>query len=171
MTRQLRAGKGKNGLILANGGWITYQHAICLSRSPRSDGLPYPDANPLPALVTDVQIPKIAEQATGPAVIEVSFFSPRRIGCCCMVVKPDQSTDNVVRFRPRRTRWNSRATARPPRASSSAACRRTDTGSWRIMPMSGRCGNCAARRSSRSGAGVTSRSTRSPGGICSRLGM
>lgn len=73
MTRQLRQGKGKTGLILANGGWVTYQHVLCLSRSPRSDGLPYPDANPLPKYVTDVFIPKIAEQAEGNATIEVSL--------------------------------------------------------------------------------------------------
>ncbi|KAK4505899.1 hypothetical protein PRZ48_003864 [Zasmidium cellare] len=70
MTRQLRQSKGKTGLILANGGWVTYQHVLCLSRSPRSDGLPYPDANPLPKYVTDVFIPKIAEQAEGNATIE-----------------------------------------------------------------------------------------------------
>jgi hypothetical protein len=73
MTRQLRAGKGKNGLVLANGGWITYEHVICLSRSPRSDGLPYPDEDPLPGSVTDVQIPRIAEQAEGAAIVEVSL--------------------------------------------------------------------------------------------------
>lgn len=72
MTRQLRDGKGRNGLILANGGWVTYQHVICLSRSPRSDGLPYPDDSPLPKFVTDVHVPKIAEIANGDATIEVS---------------------------------------------------------------------------------------------------
>lgn len=71
MTRRLREGKGKTGLVLANGGWVTYQHVICLSRSPRSDGLPYPDANPLPKYVTDVFVPSIAEQADGDATIEV----------------------------------------------------------------------------------------------------
>ena len=76
MTRQLRAGKGKTGLVLANGGWVTYQHVVCLSRSPRSDGLPYPDTSPLPKFVTDVQVPKIAEVAEGDAVIEVSLLLP-----------------------------------------------------------------------------------------------
>lgn len=73
MTRQLRDGKGKNGLVLANGGWVTYQHVVCLSRSPRSDGLPYPDDAPLPKYVTDVFVPKIAEVAEGDATIEASF--------------------------------------------------------------------------------------------------
>lgn len=72
MTRQLRQSKGKTGLVLANGGWVTYQHILCLSRSPRIDGLPYPDANPLPKYVTDVFVPPIAEQAEGDARIEVS---------------------------------------------------------------------------------------------------
>nr|POF14439.1 hypothetical protein CFP56_74919 [Quercus suber] len=70
MTRQLRRGKGKIGLILANGGWISYQNVICLSSSPRSDGLPYPDQNPLADLVTDVQVPEIQETAEGDAIIE-----------------------------------------------------------------------------------------------------
>ncbi|KAM3423890.1 hypothetical protein BST61_g1285 [Cercospora zeina] len=70
MTRQLRKGNGKTGLVLANGGWVTYQHVILMSRSPRSDGLPYPDENPLPKLITDVQVPKIVETAEGEAIIE-----------------------------------------------------------------------------------------------------
>jgi hypothetical protein len=74
MTRQLRAGKGKNGLVLANGGWVTYEHVLCLSRSPRSDGLPYPDEAPLPEVVKDVQIPQVEEQAEGAAIIEVSHI-------------------------------------------------------------------------------------------------
>lgn len=73
MTRQLRNGKGRTGLVLANGGWVTYQHALCLSSSPRSDGLPYPDTPPLPKYVTDVQIPKVVEEAEGDATIEVSL--------------------------------------------------------------------------------------------------
>lgn len=76
MTRQLRDNKGKTGLVLANGGWVTYQHVVCLSRSPRSDGLPYPDDTPLPKYVTDVHVPKIAEVVEGDAIIEVSS-SPR----------------------------------------------------------------------------------------------
>ena len=72
MVRQLRAGKGKTGLVLANGGWVTYQHVLLMSRSPRHDGLPYPDEDPLPKSVTDVQVPHIVEQANGEAIIEVS---------------------------------------------------------------------------------------------------
>ncbi|KAK3116416.1 hypothetical protein LTR53_003209 [Teratosphaeriaceae sp. CCFEE 6253] len=70
MTRQLRQGKGKTGLILANGGVITYQHVVCLSTLPRRDNEAYPDHNPLPATIEDVQAPTIAEMADGDATIE-----------------------------------------------------------------------------------------------------
>jgi hypothetical protein len=78
MTRQLRAGKAKNGLVLANGGVMTYQHVICLSSSPRRDGSPYPEKPPLPDVVTDVPVPAVDVEAEGQAVIEVSldFLAP-----------------------------------------------------------------------------------------------
>lgn len=74
MTRRLRQGQAKNGLILANGGTVTYQHAICLSSHPRRDAYGYPRANPLPAMITDVITPKILDMAYGDAVIEVSNY-------------------------------------------------------------------------------------------------
>ncbi len=74
MTRQLRKGNGQTGLILANGGMVTYQHVVCLSSRPRLDGQPYPDHNPLPEYVTDVQVPAIEEKADGSATIEVSHM-------------------------------------------------------------------------------------------------
>lgn len=73
MVRQLRQGKGKTGLVLANGGVVTYQAVVCLSSSPRRDGLPYPSANPLPPVVKDVQIPAVDEKAEGDAIIEVGL--------------------------------------------------------------------------------------------------
>ena len=76
MTRQLRQGRGKTGLVLANGGVVTYQAAVCLSSSPRRDGLPYPEANPLPDLVKDVQTPTVDEKAEGDATIEVRNVEP-----------------------------------------------------------------------------------------------
>ncbi len=76
MVRQLRVGAGKTGLILANGGVVTYQAVVCLSSSPRRDGLPYPSANPLPPVTSDVQIPKVDETAEGDAIVEVSLFVP-----------------------------------------------------------------------------------------------
>ncbi|KAF2763700.1 hypothetical protein EJ03DRAFT_58393 [Teratosphaeria nubilosa] len=70
-VRRLRGGDGGvTGLVLANGGWISYQHVVCLSSSPRRDGLPYPDRNPLPQYVSDVQVPQIADKAEGEATIE-----------------------------------------------------------------------------------------------------
>jgi Thiolase-like protein type 1 additional C-terminal domain len=75
MTRQLRQGKGANGLVLANGGVLTYQHVICLSSQPRRDGSPYPDRNPLPDAITDVPVPLIDEQVEGEATVEVSLRS------------------------------------------------------------------------------------------------
>lgn len=72
MVRQLRKGNGKNGLVLANGGVATYQHVVCLSTSPKADGAAYPQENPLSDYVDDLPVPKIAAQAEGEAVIEVS---------------------------------------------------------------------------------------------------
>lgn len=80
MTRQLRASKGKTGLVLANGGVATYQAVVCLSRSPRRDGLPYPDSNPLPEMITDVQSPTIAVQAEGDATVETYTVEFNRDG-------------------------------------------------------------------------------------------
>ncbi|KAK5112349.1 hypothetical protein LTR62_004312 [Meristemomyces frigidus] len=80
MTRQLRAGKGRNGLILANGGVVTYQHVVVLSREARKLGVPYPDHAPLPKFVTDVQVPAIVESAEGSATIETYTVEFGRAG-------------------------------------------------------------------------------------------
>jgi hypothetical protein len=71
MTRQLRKGAGRTGLVLANGGVVTYQAVVCLSRSPRRDGLPYPSANPLPPTTAGVQTPPVDASAEGDAIVEV----------------------------------------------------------------------------------------------------
>ena len=73
MVRQLRKGNGRNGLILANGGTLTYQHVICLSSRPRNGGIPYPDHNSLPEIVTDVPILPVDSVARGEAIVEVSY--------------------------------------------------------------------------------------------------
>lgn len=70
MVRELRKGTSRNGLVLANGGMVTYQYVVCLSNRPRNT--PYPDRNPLPDLLEDEPVPKIDEQADGEAIIEVS---------------------------------------------------------------------------------------------------
>ena len=72
MVRQLRKGNGKTGLVLANGGVVTYQNVVCLSSSPRQDGSPYPSSAPLPDMITDVQVPEVINHAEGAATIEVS---------------------------------------------------------------------------------------------------
>jgi hypothetical protein len=73
MARKLRAGNGTHGLVLANGGVLTYQHVICLSSRPRSDGQPYPADNPLPSILETNTAPTIAETAEGEAIIEVTL--------------------------------------------------------------------------------------------------
>ena len=73
MARKLRAGDGTHGLVLANGGVLTYQHVICLSSKPRTDGQPYPAHNTLPSILEHNTTPKIAETAEGEAIIEVSL--------------------------------------------------------------------------------------------------
>jgi hypothetical protein len=70
MVRELRKGKSHYGLVLANGGVVTYQHVVILSSQPRKDGSPYPDKNPIPDVITDVPVPHVAKQAEGEATIE-----------------------------------------------------------------------------------------------------
>lgn len=71
MVRELRKGKYHNGLVLANGGVMTYQYAMCLSDKPRRDGSPFPIDDVLPAVITDVPVPEVDEIADGEARIEV----------------------------------------------------------------------------------------------------
>ncbi|KAK6414530.1 hypothetical protein LTR81_011719 [Elasticomyces elasticus] len=75
MTRLLRKGNGKTGLVLANGGVATYQHVVCLSKSPRRDGLPYPDHNPLPAITTNVQIPELDARIEEPNAATIETYT------------------------------------------------------------------------------------------------
>ena len=78
MTRQLRQRKStgidSNGLILANGGVMTYQHVVILSSRPRKDGSSYPSANPLSASSPKDAAPTIQEEANGEAIIEVCLL-------------------------------------------------------------------------------------------------
>jgi hypothetical protein len=73
MVRELRKGKARNGLVLANGGMVTYQYVVCLSNKPSNS--PYPESNPLPDLLEDEVVPEVDEKAEGEVVIEVSFVS------------------------------------------------------------------------------------------------
>ncbi|KAK6504597.1 hypothetical protein TWF481_006536 [Arthrobotrys musiformis] len=79
MTRKLRSGRGSTGLVLANGGSATYEHAICISVRPRTSGLPYPDSAPLP-MFTEVTAPRIDESPEGEAIIETYTVSFHRSG-------------------------------------------------------------------------------------------
>ncbi|KIX05726.1 uncharacterized protein Z518_03698 [Rhinocladiella mackenziei CBS 650.93] len=65
MTRQLRKGQGRHGLILANGGVMTYQHVICLSTMRRRSDSPYPEQPPLPEYVTDLPVPIVDAKVEG----------------------------------------------------------------------------------------------------------
>ncbi|KAG5999707.1 hypothetical protein E4U21_006388, partial [Claviceps maximensis] len=57
------------GLVLANGGMLTYQHAIYLSASSQGDRRDYAKRNPLPTSV-DEYSPSFINAGEGPAVIE-----------------------------------------------------------------------------------------------------
>lgn len=76
MTRELRKKKTK-GLILANGGVLTHEHAIVLSSEPRTDDKSYPEAPPLPHDMDDVVGPPIQSRPEGSAYIEVRLLSFR----------------------------------------------------------------------------------------------
>ncbi|KAK2820045.1 hypothetical protein FQN49_007777 [Arthroderma sp. PD_2] len=90
MVRQLRKDTGapRHGLILANGGVLSYQHVICLSSSQRKDGAPYPVEKPLPEVVTDVEVPVVDSQAEGEATIETYTVEFSRDGSplCAYIV-------------------------------------------------------------------------------------
>lgn len=68
IVRRLRKGSERNALILANGGFLSYQHAICLSVQPRRT--PYPDSRRFESGPSE-PIPPIDAEAEGKAQIEV----------------------------------------------------------------------------------------------------
>ena len=78
MTRAIREGRGKTGLVLCNGGVLSYQHVVVLRREPRNDGR-YPEGNPLPGKLEDLEVPEVAFGAEGEAVVEVCAFFPLEI--------------------------------------------------------------------------------------------
>lgn len=77
MTRQIRSRKIRNGLVLANGGVLSYQHAICLSSRPRKHGTPYPDSRAASDAIAKGAAPPVTTFAEGEARIEVSAPSLR----------------------------------------------------------------------------------------------
>lgn len=70
VVRRLRKGSDQNALILANGGFLSYQHAICLSNQPRRDRTAYPDSRRIESGPCE-PIPPIDAEAEGKAQIEV----------------------------------------------------------------------------------------------------
>jgi hypothetical protein len=78
MTRQLRRGKGGKGLVLCNGGVLSYQHVVILSSAPPSSA--YPAENPLPGEITDVEAPEMEMRAEGEAVVETYTVEFQRDG-------------------------------------------------------------------------------------------
>jgi hypothetical protein len=79
-TRQMRKGRLRTGLILANGGVFTYQHVLCLSSAPRKDQSEYPREAPLPIMVSGIPTPEFDERASGAASIEVRCQTLERHG-------------------------------------------------------------------------------------------
>jgi hypothetical protein len=79
MTRQLRDGKGDKGLVLCNGGVLSYQYVVILSKEPRKDGF-YPTDNPLPPQITDVPVPELIFDPDGEAVVETYTVELNRDG-------------------------------------------------------------------------------------------
>ncbi|KAF2223885.1 hypothetical protein BDZ85DRAFT_312074 [Elsinoe ampelina] len=72
MTRQLRGGhksRRRHGLVLANGGVLTYQHVAVLSSAPRDDSKTYPRQAVLPDPL-DLPCPEVFKEANGEAIIE-----------------------------------------------------------------------------------------------------
>jgi hypothetical protein len=73
MTRAIRAGKGRKGLVLCNGGVMSYQHVVVLSKVPRTSGV-YPQESSLSHDSTNLAAPDIDERPEGGAEVEVRFF-------------------------------------------------------------------------------------------------
>ncbi|CAI6081828.1 unnamed protein product [Clonostachys chloroleuca] len=81
MTRQIRSGTFQRGLVLANGGVLSHQHALCLSSQPRKGKEVYPRKNPLPDIaIGEAWGTPFKEVAQGPALIETYTVEYNRDG-------------------------------------------------------------------------------------------
>ncbi|KZM22166.1 catalytic [Ascochyta rabiei] len=80
MTRQLRARRPKaaKGLVLCNGGVLSYQYVVVLGTEPRGSAYPVGDA--LPEWVSDVEVPDLAERAEGECLVETYTVEFNRDG-------------------------------------------------------------------------------------------
>lgn len=75
MSRQIRSGKIQHGLVLANGGVLSYQHAICLSSKRGTSGDIYADSRiGSDAVVGGALALSVRAFAEGAAVVEVSMI-------------------------------------------------------------------------------------------------
>jgi hypothetical protein len=81
LTRKIRDGEAKKGLVLCNGGVLSYQHVVILSMEPRNQGA-YPAQNPLKEVVDDVQMPEVVSgrEAEGKAIVETYTVEFNRDG-------------------------------------------------------------------------------------------
>ncbi|GAB7340058.1 hypothetical protein MBLNU457_6554t1 [Dothideomycetes sp. NU457] len=79
MVRRLRSSTpATNGLVLANGGVLTYQHVVVLSSSPRRQGA-YPSSAPLPEML-DLPSMRVLDEVEGEAEIETYTVDYARDG-------------------------------------------------------------------------------------------
>ncbi|KAF2270644.1 hypothetical protein CC78DRAFT_485516 [Lojkania enalia] len=78
MVRRLRNGEGRRGLVLANGGLLTYQYAVVLGREARADR-GYPAGNPLEGRKVEGG-PDLDLGAEGEAVVETYTVDFKRDG-------------------------------------------------------------------------------------------
>lgn len=97
MSRQLRARKVKNGLVLANGGFLSYQHALCLSSEPRREGPSYPDSRGSSSAVVGTPAP-VEAFAQGEAIVETYTVQFDREGNPEMAFIIGRLTDSKHRF-------------------------------------------------------------------------
>ncbi|OAF98899.1 acetyl-CoA acetyltransferase-like protein [Paraphaeosphaeria sporulosa] len=77
MTRAIRQGKGMTGLVLCNGGVMSYQHVVVLSKAPRTRGA-YPQETSLPQ--RENAVPDIEERPEGEAEVETYTVEFNRDG-------------------------------------------------------------------------------------------
>lgn len=80
MVRRLRklsgAHKASNGLILANGGVLTTESAICLSTHGRGGNDRYPTRDNYELLPVNQLPPSISIHGEGEAIVEVCYHLP-----------------------------------------------------------------------------------------------
>jgi hypothetical protein len=65
--------------VLCNGGVLSYQYVVVLSREARKHGT-YPVENPLPEILDDGNAPELAVAAQGEAVVETYTVEFKRDG-------------------------------------------------------------------------------------------